>query len=217
MADIDLIVIIKIIEIIVIAGGALAYLRRVNAEQYGFTDKEEYYTNGSQLIPVFRVKQWLEHKALEQEPCDDWYDIPSDEMTFEQARQAVRDLRKKWAEHLEKEPCGKDINAPATDAISREQLERELHAQMAIDAITKEVALDMLEHLPSVQPKQKIGHWRKMAIAYDVVTGEHKRVPYTAEDEKMGNAPVYNCDCGCKADKPYNYCPNCGAKMEGDK
>lgn len=31
------------------------------AEQYGFKDKKEIYTNGSMLIPVFRVKQWLEH------------------------------------------------------------------------------------------------------------------------------------------------------------
>ena len=31
------------------------------AKQYGFTDTEEIYTNGSELIPVFRVKQWLEH------------------------------------------------------------------------------------------------------------------------------------------------------------
>lgn len=31
------------------------------AEDYGFTDKDEVYTNGSELIPVFRVKQWLEH------------------------------------------------------------------------------------------------------------------------------------------------------------
>lgn len=28
---------------------------------YGFTDKEEIYTNGSRLIPSFRVEQWLEH------------------------------------------------------------------------------------------------------------------------------------------------------------
>lgn len=28
---------------------------------YGFIDTKEVYTNGSQLIPVFRVKQWLEH------------------------------------------------------------------------------------------------------------------------------------------------------------
>ena len=30
-------------------------------EQYGFTDKEEIYTNGSRLIQSFRVKQWLDH------------------------------------------------------------------------------------------------------------------------------------------------------------
>lgn len=30
-------------------------------KDYGFKDKQEIYTNGSELIPVFRVKQWLEH------------------------------------------------------------------------------------------------------------------------------------------------------------
>ena len=33
------------------------------AKEYGFKDKEEVYTNGSELIPVFRVKQWLQHIA----------------------------------------------------------------------------------------------------------------------------------------------------------
>ena len=42
-------------------------------------------------------------KALEQQPCKDWYDVPSDEMTLEQARQAVKDLRKKLAEYLEQQ------------------------------------------------------------------------------------------------------------------
>lgn len=31
------------------------------ANIYGFKDKDEVYTNGSELIPVFRVKQWFEH------------------------------------------------------------------------------------------------------------------------------------------------------------
>ncbi len=31
------------------------------ADSYGFVDTKEVYTNGSHLIPVFRVKQWLEH------------------------------------------------------------------------------------------------------------------------------------------------------------
>ena len=34
-------------------------------EFYGFTDKEEVYTNGSRLIESFRVKQWLDHIADE--------------------------------------------------------------------------------------------------------------------------------------------------------
>ena len=29
--------------------------------EYGFKDDKEIYTNGSELIQVFRVKQWLEH------------------------------------------------------------------------------------------------------------------------------------------------------------
>ena len=28
---------------------------------YGFTDKDEVYTNCARLIPSFRVEQWLEH------------------------------------------------------------------------------------------------------------------------------------------------------------
>ena len=30
-------------------------------EQYQFRDSEEVYTNGAMLVPVFRVKQWVEH------------------------------------------------------------------------------------------------------------------------------------------------------------
>lgn len=63
--------------------------------------------NGDQ---VFDGNKWRNaitviSKWLEQEPCDDWYDVPSDEMTLEQARQAVKDLRKKLAEYLDKKPC----------------------------------------------------------------------------------------------------------------
>lgn len=29
---------------------------------FGFVDSKEYYTNGSELIQVFRVEQWLEHE-----------------------------------------------------------------------------------------------------------------------------------------------------------
>ena len=32
-------------------------------KSYGFDDSEEIYTNGSRLIPSFRVKQWLDHES----------------------------------------------------------------------------------------------------------------------------------------------------------
>ena len=33
------------------------------AEQYKIVDEQEIYTNGTELIPIFRVKQWLEHTS----------------------------------------------------------------------------------------------------------------------------------------------------------
>ena len=35
------------------------------AEQYKIVDTEQIYTNGSELIPIFRVRQWLERKENE--------------------------------------------------------------------------------------------------------------------------------------------------------
>lgn len=34
-------------------------------KQYSFFDKQQIYTNGSELIHVFRIKQWEEHKEKE--------------------------------------------------------------------------------------------------------------------------------------------------------
>lgn len=32
------------------------------AEDYKIVDSQEVYTNGTELIPIFRVKQWLQHE-----------------------------------------------------------------------------------------------------------------------------------------------------------
>lgn len=37
------------------------------AEQYKIVDTEEVYTNGTELIPIFRVEQWLEHQGEKEE------------------------------------------------------------------------------------------------------------------------------------------------------
>ena len=37
---------------------------------YSFRDSEEVYTNGSELIPVFRVEQLIEHLLKTREPME---------------------------------------------------------------------------------------------------------------------------------------------------
>ena len=45
-------------------------------KSYGFDDSEEIYTNGSRLIPSFRVKQWLEHlPSAQPERTGNWVEI----------------------------------------------------------------------------------------------------------------------------------------------
>ena len=52
-----------------------------------------------------------------------------------------------------------------------------------------------VDELPSVQPKEKTGHW-EIAIGYDIQR-------------------TVMCDqCRKMAYEPSNYCPYCGAKME---
>lgn len=68
-------------------------------------------------------------KYDEFEPCD-WYDVPSDEMTLEQARQAVKDLRKKLTEYLEQEP---------SNTVSREVFEQVMRE--------RDIAIEQLHEL----------------------------------------------------------------------
>ena len=50
-------------------------------EEYGFVDEKEVYTNGSELIQVFRVKQWLDHEAGLKKAEDERFKAASDTLT----------------------------------------------------------------------------------------------------------------------------------------
>ncbi len=45
-------------------------------EQYKITDTEQIYTNGIELVPIFRMRQWFEHKP---EPKTGMWNICYDE------------------------------------------------------------------------------------------------------------------------------------------
>lgn len=93
--------------------------------------------------------------------------------------------------------CERDDTEPCDDCISR---------QAAIDTY-KNLRLPIypLEELPPVKPEQKMGHWIKI--------------------DDCSNSGYYCSKCHKKVVKDgwsdtvkiIKYCPNCGAKMEGEE
>lgn len=89
------------------------------------------------------------------------------------------------------------------DAISR---------QAVLDVTERELfkgdAISEIEKLPSVTPKQKVGHWEWVQYDYNPKLGNWHCsecrciVAECVEAEKRGGIPLYK------------YCPQCGAKME---
>ena len=64
----------------------------------------------------------------------------------------------------------------------------------------KTLAKTMIESLPSAQPERKTGKW----------------IDETFEPWGLVYHP-YKCDqCGEHSEADSNYCPNCGAKMDGE-
>ena len=57
-------------------------------KEYSFTDNKEVYTNGSELIPVFRIKQWENHKQNNWNELKKWIEEDTEvaETNFEMGR-----------------------------------------------------------------------------------------------------------------------------------
>lgn len=157
-----------------------------------YIDKKPYMLCTDEYFTIWK-------KTGEQEPCEEWYDVPSDEMTLEQARQAVKDLRKKLAEHLDQEPC--------EDCISR---------QAAIDALSHMCSEDengitvsranvnsVLKAMPPVTPKPKMGRWIDEGF-YAEGHSEHAYRCSECDEHYIGYVGEFK------------HCPNCGATMKGE-
>lgn len=157
-------------------------------------------------------------KILEQQPCEDWYDVPSDEMTLEQARQAVKDLRKKLAEYLEQqlrdcktckhsdkgncagtEEChecmweSKYEQLPCEDCISRDEV---LKDQLSV--YTKEygeidvVAVEYIESLPSVTPSYNSIN-TELKPCEDVLDEIITQIEQMRDKDKIAEYPYNRC------------------------
>ena len=99
---------------------------------------------------------------------------------------------------------------PCDDAVSRDLMTNTLGATCIAKRDEKGdlVALCSIDHLPSVTPEPRTGHW----------------ISHREHCEQLGVLPsglgffywCSNCDYGLKPDMLHeaNYCPNCGTKME---
>lgn len=129
-------------------------------------------------------QQWFE--VLEQEPCEKTQMV--DKSTFSQ-EQYRADLQSAF-------DCGK-ASADCEDAISRQAARKIILDEFEGWPTDEEVAqlkrlTKQIDELPSVTPKQKMGHWIHFAWSDDC------------------------SECGWstgKYESPTKYCPNCGAKM----
>ena len=190
------------------------------------TDEKRYSSMADEIANL---------KALEQEPCEDWYDVPSNEMTLEQARQAVKDLREKLAEYLEQEPCDmkqrvekeylyeslcedlkkanaeiKRLSEPFEDTISRQAVD-ELSKELVHTTRDKADFLcnfwEGLQKLPPVTPKEKTGRWISFGIQGEI-DGQIVRAFTCSECGAISIFRVSNRNI-----VNGDLCPNCGAKM----
>ena len=94
---------------------------------------------------------------------------------------------------------------PCKDAISRQAVldtldtsDRFMDEDRTVDTY-RALLKECYEVLPSVTPKQKTGHWKRISM-----------------DKYVQHAMAfYRCsECGEDIIGEHNYCPNCGAKME---
>lgn len=151
-------------------------------------------TTRLRLSANFWVALNMAIKALEQENCEDWYDTPSDEMTLEQARKAVKDLRKKIREYLEQEPC--------EDCVSRQAV-LSLFNKSAYYSWEMCLLKRNIEELPPVTPTHKKGEWVKTGQSF---INPNKFLCYSCSECGGGSGKVKT-----------KFCPNCGAEMESEE
>lgn len=145
-------------------------------KSYGFADSEEVYTNGSRLIPSFRVKQWLDHEESKRESKQQATDssdciyrkdaidavnaylglsaVSRTIQNMTSIQEILENLPSAEPEHLVKE-SGDLVKDLVNDCISRQDAVKTMYdACQDIDdeSLHIDVIVDILENLPPESP-----------------------------------------------------------------
>ena len=135
-------------------------------EQYKIVDDEKVYTNGADLVPIFRMMQWFEHVSATDtisrqmaidavcsicgNDCDKSkfvYNAPQDEQVI------------MCPEHYVLSTLPSAQPEPCEDAVSRKVVQDTIHkwCRDCVDCGT--IADEVIAKIPPVTPKQRTGKW----------------------------------------------------------
>ena len=140
-------------------------------EQYKIVDDEKVYTNGADLVPIFRMMQWFEHVSA----TDKNVGTSDDCISRQAAIDAIKDRYYKYGRFAKKDELiyalegvppaqlGTNLAEVGTDTISRQEAQRlfgkALTYKEQIGKLTwttsevKQWIADYIEDLPSAQPE----------------------------------------------------------------
>lgn len=167
------------------------------AKFWGFTvDEYEDFLD----MAIKALSQEPCEDCLANEPCEDWHDVPSYKMTFGQARQAVKDLRRFVVDNyiLPIQPCEDCISRKAVLNLTKELRFNSVKGME--DYCYRCIDPNDVEELPPIQLKTKVGKWIRQQ-SYSGYT-------HTYECSECGRTIYAEDDL---TDHPYCHC---GAKME---
>ena len=104
-------------------------------------------------------------------------------------------------EAISTEPCEDCVSRQATITAIKDYFHDDYYQRTSIQDCRDDFIEDVLTKLPSVQPKQRIGHW---------VTTKKEKISYA---ECSNCAALYPITETTYVFSDAKFCPNCGAKM----
>lgn len=92
-------------------------------EQYKIIDSDHVYTNGAEMVPIFRMKQWFEHEALMKPPkslLDHIHNVVRDEAYKRGYEQGKADVQPEVTDEQIEDYCRKRCLTVVTNEFMHE-------------------------------------------------------------------------------------------------